>query len=429
MKYLFRTSLLLILFLLINVSAWSQFVLSAEIRPRLEFNHGYSQLFGPELKPGVVFSQRSRLTFDYTHKIFETKLSIQDVRIWGDETQLSSADAKGVSLHEAWGKVKFKEFFYFKLGRQELSYDDQRLLGSVNWAQQARSHDAVVFGFEKEDWKLHIAGAYNNDAFDLSKTPYSINGYRALSFFWVNKTIKEKFKLSFIGIANGIENATDTTLYFTGTFGPHLEYKSKAFATTATFYYQTGKNTNNITVSSFLAAATASYKVKATNFKIGIDFLSGTNALNNSNSKQRTFNTLYATNHKFYGFMDYFINIPAHTANGGLIDLQLGMNSEIGEKSSILVNTHYFLSANNVADPNNLGNALSRSLGGEIDAVYNLKIHEMVSFSLGWSVLIPTNSLDVINAGTKGRFNTWAWTAFTFKPIFFKSKEKEETSL
>ena len=34
------------------------------------------------------------------------------------------------------------EKFAFKVGRQEINYDDARIFGNVDWAMQARSHDA-----------------------------------------------------------------------------------------------------------------------------------------------------------------------------------------------------------------------------------------------------------------------------------------------
>ncbi|MEZ5022442.1 MAG: alginate export family protein [Chitinophagales bacterium] len=363
---------------------------------------------------------------EYDHKIFTTKISIQDVRIWGDEAQLSLSDPAGISLHEAWAKLKMGEFFTLKLGRQELVYDDHRLMGNVEWAQQARSHDAIVLGFEKQGWTLNLGGAYNNDNFDLSKTPYTIAGYRALSYFWVNKTFKDKLQMSIIGIANGVENAADTTLYFTGTLGPHLQFTSNGFKANATFYYQFGKLNSGTSVNAFMAAATASYTVKKTKISVGADYLSGNNAFKVGDAKSRTFNTLYATNHKFYGFMDYFINIPAHTDGAGLLDIQLGVQGKFGDKSTLAIDGHYFMLGNDLPDPENVSSALARGLGGEIDAVYSYKIHEMVDFFVGWSVLLPTESLGVINSGTKGRFNNWAWTMITFKPVFFKSKDKSE---
>ncbi len=261
----------------------------------------------------------------------------------------------------------------------------------------------------------------------MTKTPYAISGYRSLSYLWLNKTLPEdKVGLSFIGIANGVENEADTLIYFTGTFGPDVTFKVNDLSGSATFYYQFGKLPNNVSVSSFLAAASLKYTINKTAISIGADYLSGNNFENPSkNDKSRTFNTLYATNHKFYGFMDYFLNIPAHTAGGGLFDLQLGISAKVKEKSSLSVTAHYFMLGNNVSDPQSLNASLAKPLGAEIDGVYSLNIHEMVNLKVGMSVLIPTNSLEAIDAGSKGRFNTWAWSMITFKPVFFKSKEKD----
>ena len=408
-----------------NLSA--QFTFSGEIRPRFEFNHGYQNLINDGEKAGAIFTQRSRLNLDYTHEVFSTKLIVQDVRVWGDQAQLALSDEKGVFIHQAWAKLNICDDIGLKFGRQEWIYDGHRLLGNVEWLQQARSHDGILFELDKQGWKFHAGTAYNNDVFDLTKTPYTIPGYRSLSFLWLNKKfVEEKIEMSLIGIANGIENDSDTMLYFTGTVGSHLIFKSNDLSGFATFYYQFGKLPNNVSVSAFLAAASLKYTINKAALNVGVDFISGNNSENPSkNDKSRAFNTLYATNHKFYGWMDYFLNIPAHTAGGGLIDLQLGASAKIKEKSTLTATAHYFLLANNVADPVSPGVSLSRGLGMELDAVYSLNIHKTVNLKVGMSVLAPTNSLEAIDAGTKGRFNTWAWSMITFKPVFFKSKEKD----
>ncbi|MEZ5003399.1 MAG: alginate export family protein [Chitinophagales bacterium] len=426
MKKSYLSIIFSVFFLCFNLSVWAQFKLSGEIRPRLEINNGYRDLFAPGLKTGVIFSQRSRLNLDYEHSKFAVKLSVQDVRIWGDEPQLSLSDPAGVSLHEAWGKVNLCETFSIQLGRQEWVYDDQRLLGNVGWAQQARSHDGVLMEFKKNDWKLHMGGAYNNESFDLQKSPYTIANYRALVFTWYQHAFKDKFKMSWIGIANGMENIADSTLYFTGTFGPHFQITNGNFEATATFYYQIGKLNSVAEVRAFMAAISAGYKVKHTKFSLGADYLSGNDAFKAGDTKARAFNTLYATNHKFYGHMDYFINVPAQTAGAGLLDIYASVQGKIGEKSTLKIAGHYFLLGRDLPDPNNIIMPMPRSLGGEIDASYSLKIHEMVDFSVGWSVMLPTTSLDNIDSGAKGRFNNWAWTMITFKPVFFQTKEKEE---
>ena len=57
----------------------------------------------------------------------------------------------------------------------------------------------------------------------------------------------------------------------------------------------------------------------------------------------------YGTNHKFYGFMDYFYVGNGHggtdAASAGLIDIYLKTAFKTGEKSSLAAHLHHFLSA------------------------------------------------------------------------------------
>jgi len=62
------------------------------------------------------------------------------VGVWGETGTLSKSDINGTAIHEAWGEILFSEKFSIKAGRQEIIYDDHRMFGSVDWAQQGRSH-------------------------------------------------------------------------------------------------------------------------------------------------------------------------------------------------------------------------------------------------------------------------------------------------
>ena len=72
-------------------------------------------------------------------------MSVQDVRVWGqDASSISNADGGKFGVHEAWAEivlansadttVKFKPIqnLSLKIGRQELAYDDVRLLGNLD---------------------------------------------------------------------------------------------------------------------------------------------------------------------------------------------------------------------------------------------------------------------------------------------------------
>ena len=45
-------------------------------------------------------------------------------------------------MNEAWAKLNFGEGFFAQLGRQSLVYDDERILGGLDWNIAGRYHDA-----------------------------------------------------------------------------------------------------------------------------------------------------------------------------------------------------------------------------------------------------------------------------------------------
>src|SRR5690625_7194136 len=81
----------------------------------------------------------------------------------------------------------FTPVFSVRLGRQTLVYDDHRILGDVEWTQQARSHDVALIKFHKNDFSGHIGVAYNQDEELLTGTTLNTNTYKSMQFAWVNK--------------------------------------------------------------------------------------------------------------------------------------------------------------------------------------------------------------------------------------------------
>ncbi|MDZ7693048.1 MAG: hypothetical protein U5K69_18325 [Balneolaceae bacterium] len=116
-------TLALFLSLLLVNTAVGQFTLSGELRPRTELRHGYKTLPAEGAEAAFFTEQRSRLNLDYSKDLYEIGLSVQDVRIWGSQSQLNKTDGR-FSVHQAWGQVNFNETFSLKAGRQELVYDD-----------------------------------------------------------------------------------------------------------------------------------------------------------------------------------------------------------------------------------------------------------------------------------------------------------------
>jgi len=169
-------------------SASGQLTFSGQLRPRGELRSGYGTLQPEGNRNAAFISQRTRLTLNYKagHLIFQT--SVQDVRLWGqDASTITVNDGNRLSLHEAWAEIilsnkkdtSFKtsplDYFAIKIGRQEIVYDDERLLGNLDWQQQARRHDAVVLKALQSGWQMDLGAAFNQntDAVNYNGTYYT----------------------------------------------------------------------------------------------------------------------------------------------------------------------------------------------------------------------------------------------------------------
>jgi hypothetical protein len=181
----FVAFLLGFLFYSSNVSA--QFSLLGQIRPRAEIRDGYGTLKPEDSQTAAFISQRTRLTLNYKYSKLIFQASLQDVRLWGqDASTITATDGNKLSLSEAWAelilsntkdtssKKSLVDYFAVKIGRQELVYDDERLLGNLDWTQQGRRHDAIVFKLLNKGWQVDLGGAFNQntDAINYNGTYY-----------------------------------------------------------------------------------------------------------------------------------------------------------------------------------------------------------------------------------------------------------------
>jgi len=78
-----------------------EFEISAELRPRFEFRHGYKTLSDDSIDPAVFVSQRTRLNLGYKSEKINTYFSVQNLRVWGDVPTLAASDKNGTAIHEA----------------------------------------------------------------------------------------------------------------------------------------------------------------------------------------------------------------------------------------------------------------------------------------------------------------------------------------
>jgi hypothetical protein len=183
-----RTSMLLFVTIGSLMKGSAQLSFIGQVRTRTEYRNGLGTLKPKTNEPAFFTSQRTRFTFNYKTNRLILQTALQDVRVWGqDASSISNADGGKLGMHEAWAELiltnkkdtAFKkssvDYFAVRIGRQELVYDDVRLLGNLDWLQQGRRHDAVLFKLLNKGWQLDAALAFNQntDAFNYNGTYYT----------------------------------------------------------------------------------------------------------------------------------------------------------------------------------------------------------------------------------------------------------------
>ena len=190
MKYLNKFLIFcIIVFSFEMVSA--QFAINGELRTKTMFLDGYKQLFNGSQNPYGLIVQRSRLLLDYKKDQLSFGFSLQDVRNWGQEA--TSTNNTNIGVFEAWAKYNFNEKLAIKFGRQQIKYDDERLLSVSNWSDQGIVHDLAIFQYDNnaKTIKADLGIAMNNNTFSTFSnylSDYTVKSYKYLSYLWLNKT-------------------------------------------------------------------------------------------------------------------------------------------------------------------------------------------------------------------------------------------------
>ncbi len=412
---------IIFLFIFISVEGFAQFSLSGEIRPRSEYSHGYKSLADTDQSPSLFTSQRSRLNLSYKSEKIETKLVIQDVRNWGNQKQLVANEDFATSIHEAWGEVFFDEALSLKVGRQELIYDDHRMLGNVGWAQQARSHDLALLKY-KGNFDLHLGIAYHENSNRTNNIYDGPDAYKTMQFVWYNQKFND-LNLSILFLNNGTPfadevdnggNVIKESIKFSQTFGSRAIYKLGDLNLSGNFYIQVGKDRANNSLSAFEFAVDGTYKVNDNLAAFaGYEMLSGT-AYDEEAGKNKSFTPFYGTNHKFNGFMDYFY-VGNHINNVGLNDIHFGGKyswTKVFVQGKLLV----FSSAAPISANDN------SYLGTEMDLWMGYSIAKEIKLGAGYSHLFASESMLAIKGGDNTAIQNWAYVMLSFTPKFFTSK-------
>lgn len=411
---------LLFIFILITGSLSAQtFDLSAEIRPRFEYRHGYGTLIGDNQNPATFVSQRTRLNFGYTNEKLSLYTSIQNINTWGDVSTTSNASKNGFGVHEAWAQYQVTPKLSFRFGRQVLKYDDERIFGKVGWSQAERSHDALLTSFRPSaTQQIDLGLALNANGETQFQEPYTVNQYKNMQYVWYHGKFKE-VGLSLLALNLGNPYTTDSVqkIAYSQTLGTRLEYAKNGWKTDVAVYVQTGKLATT-SLSAFYAAGSVSRDL-TDKFSLGLgaEYLSGTDQ-GNTDRKLHSFNPWLGTNHKFNGWMDYFY-VGNHINSVGLIDIYAQLQYKAADKWTFNLNPHFFNAPARVYGAGDGGDTMDSYLGTELDFKFSYAVAKYVNIQVGYSQIFATETMQELKGGNADNTNNWAWVMVTVNPELF----------
>ncbi len=380
--------------------------ITGQLRSRFERNDGRDGDSSNDPKENITNRVRLGVRWTPTPEV-GAFVQLQDVRVWGEEDDtLKDWMANGFDVHQAYGELHLLDgAFHARIGRQEIKLFDERLVGAVGWTPQARSFDGVTLGYDLSNG-LYVHALYamlhEEDTIN-GQTPGTDGHFAGLVAGW--KFGGDKQHLALIGLFD-TDQKSDRKRFTVG-LRDQAHYGMVKFRIEG--YYQ-GGSMGSADYAAFMASGAVGIHLKdAMGFQAWLwgDYLSGDD--NPTDNKIKAFDTLFATNHAFYGWADFFLNVPKDTGNRGLIDVAAKFRLAPHKRLKLLLDIHHFRAANT----DGLNEAM---LGNEVD--FALKWKPLAHFDtfFGAFVMLPSDGLVEVDrvSGTDPDIGIYLHTNFTF---------------
>lgn len=372
--------IVLILISLISLQAQQLVKFNAQIRPRLEFDN---KDFNSSNSATSFTLLRTRLGAQFNPNADITGyVQIQDSRSFGSETS-TTANMKNVDLYQAYFKINnFLNLpIDFKVGRFELSYNNERLIGVSGWGNTGRSFDGSTITYNSEKVKAEFFAIQ-----EFEKNAVGDTSDQNMFGLLLDLKLLPNYQIQPILIWQKFVPTSQLSRFTTGTY---IKGTLGSLTHEEEFYYQFGKmkSSKEYDINSFFAGINLTYNFNLPAkpyLSFGLDYSSGDDDFSDNNYK--VFNTVYGTGHKFFGYMDYFTNLPLDTYSLGLSDFYLrgGLNLLTDVKASTTL--HIFNSAQEYKLKTGSN---TKSFGNELDLNLTYSYDKNISFESGLSFFSP----------------------------------------
>ncbi|MBN1597207.1 MAG: alginate export family protein [Bacteroidales bacterium] len=399
----------------------SQPYIDTEFRTRFLIDDGYSSPSGIDDNTICFITQRSRLNAGYNGQELDAYISLQDVRLWGDDNNFKKSGTYGntesISIHQAWFLLKPTNHISLKVGRQLFSYDDQRIISSRNWNDYQVSYDAVMLQLKDSLNKLDIALSWNSES--SANNLFNADKFRTIDFIRYERLLNSVTLSTIMAVTGKTISDTSDIITLKGTYGLNFQYSKNNANIRASAYYQSGLNVHGPSIDAYCLSVFGSKIISASNTSagLGIDYLSGEEgslSVADYDNNRHTFDILYGRRHAYYGYMDYFSNLPTQ----GLIDIYIRLGQRLTKATKLELDYHYFRLAANAYHPENENEKMNNNLGNELDLTFKWKFMKIVELQSGYSLYNTTSTLKVLKQqeSESVRFPQFFYVIITVKP-------------
>jgi len=305
-------------------------------------------------------------------------LQFQSVGNWGTTTagnsgtrvSATASDVTGdVGFHQAF--VTFKNVFGHavdaKIGRQEVVLDGHRLFGHTGWTTGAQTNDAIRLNHAGGNHELNYIYIAAREAGNEG-TSVDVNSdyhiFRAATQGVMGGALQGYFVVAADHSAAN-DSSDENTFY---TVGARHTGKTSGLNYRVEYYHQFGDggvrasdadlaeaytttptsgSANTIGLDAQMFGIRVGKTFKNTKFSPTItlwyDNLSGTDDGDVTGNDYGTFHTLQDTGHKFYGFVDNFLNANGNgTQRYGLVDYAIKTKWKLSAPNTLKFDYHHF---------------------------------------------------------------------------------------
>jgi hypothetical protein len=319
------------------------------------------------------------------------------------------------SLHQAWVQWKMPDTpdLTARVGRQELAYGNQRLIGAFNWDNVGRSFDAARADLKAGPHGLSLFAARLGDAPGRTQTPSLYGIYDTIT--WRAGRVTDVYAL------NKRDRVQGNTLDIT-TFGARADLAARGgWGLLAEGAVQRGRVSGkdqrawaqSISVGKSFAGPLAP--------RLAVEYNAASGGNPDDPGTSHTFDQLFPTNHDKYGLMDY-------QGWRNMRHFQAGVTARLPRSVSVGLQHHWFR-LHNARDfwyaangtPNrgasgplrSPGGTAGKSVGREWDVYASMPAGAGMNVSFGYARFMPGSFVKAVNATADA--SSWWYAQFAIR--------------